>query len=462
MLTFDAWHLPGLDAGNTELKEYELRDVRVRAPELKPQQLQEIIAHIQRARGQYLANAPVNDIITAIDAAAGRIADAASPEGQAARQLLPAVTGYSRENIDDVLHHMMRDWCRESLTALVRAELGDAAVLDGHIRDNVAGRLTFARGPRMAFHVFSGNVPGVAVTSVVRSLLVKAATLGKTASGEPVLPVLFGRALLAVAPEFAECLAITYWPGGTESLEKIALDNADAVVVYGGADTIRSISGSARPGTRILEHGPRISIGIVGPGAAPDIARDIARATAAYDQQGCVSPHIVFVELGGYAEPIALARSVATELAVLAGTMPRGRISPGEALAIRDARARAEFRGIGGAEVQVFSSEDTSYTVIYDAAAKVTTSCLNRLLYICPIASAEALVPFLEPHRHALQSAAIAGYGEAEARALALRLADYGVTRICSFAQLPWPPMTWHHDGRGGLRELLTWHDIEL
>ena len=54
-------------------------------------------------------------------------------------------------------------------------------VLDEFRPSGRGGGRQAAFGPRLAAHVFSGNVPGVAVTSLVRSLLVKAATLGKTA-----------------------------------------------------------------------------------------------------------------------------------------------------------------------------------------------------------------------------------------------------------------------------------------
>jgi hypothetical protein len=60
-----------------------------------------------------------------------------------------------------------------------------------------------------------------------------------------------------------------------------------------------------------------------------------------------------------------------------------------------------------------------------------------------------------------LQSVAIAA-PDAAADALAASLADIGVTRVTSFRDLPWPPPTWHHDGRGPLRELLRWVDIEI
>lgn len=461
MNVFDAWHLPGIDADSIRFVEYDFRELRTRVPDLSARALQQVIANVQAARAKHLANMPVGDIIITIDAAAARLADPASPEGEAARALLPVATGYSIENIEDVLAHMTQDWRRAALTALVQAELGDPQLLDGMIRDDVAHRMTFARGPRIAYHVFSGNVPGIAVTSIVRSLLVKAGTIGKTASGEPVLPVLFARALHAVAPRIADCLAITYWPGGTESLEEMALDAADVVVVYGGEKAVRSIVQRAHGGTRVVDHGPRMSIGIVGRRATENIAADIARATAAYDQQGCVSPQVVYVEQGGSVSPKDLARAIAAELARLAIALPRGRLNAGEALAIRNARARAEFRAISGAEVQVFSSEDTSYTVIYDEDATVATSCLNRMLYVCPVASAEALLPLLEPHRRLMQSAALAGFSDEQAKGLAVKLADCGVTRITEFAKLPWPPMTWNHDGRGPLRELLTWHDVE-
>ena len=437
MQPFEAWHRPGLNAADLAFATHRYGNLDVRAPQLTAPQLAHVIEHIPRARETVRA-LPIGDIVTAIDGAARAIG--ADP---GAKALLREVTGYSPETIEDILDHMVRDWSRESLEALLQAELGgDARPI----------------GPRLAFHIFAGNVPGVAVTAVVRSLLVRAATLGKTASGEPVLAVLFARALARAAPHIAETLAITHWPGGTEEIEAVALTKADVIIVYGGGDTVKDVAARAPAGARIVVHGPKLSLGLVGRGAGLEVAGPIARAVAAYDQQGCVSPLVVYVEQGGHCEARALARAIAAEMGKLAATVPRRSIDAAEAIAIRDARTRAEFRD----NAEVFGPDDTTYTVIYDEDVELTASCLNRTLYVKAIADVATLQRVLEPHRNVLQSVAVAGFTREQIDAFAPLLGDVGVTRITTFERLPWPPMTWQHDGRGPLRELLIWQDIDV
>jgi hypothetical protein len=35
-----------------------------------------------------------------------------------------------------------------------------------------------------------------------------------------------------------------------------------------------------------------------------------------------------------------------------------------------------------------------------------------------------------------------------------------GVTRFCDAGRMQFPPLTWHHDGRPALGDLVTWIDI--
>ena len=452
MKPFAAWHLPGLQRSDLEMEQRTFGELPAEVPRLTPAQLQTVLAHIVAARERVLRKTPVRDIVAAIDAAAQRLS-----ESTTVAPLLCAATGYSAEVIDDVLAHMIADWRRDSLQTLLQLELGDATVLDEFVTGSQ--RSTRAVGPALSAHIFSGNVPGVAVTSMVRALLVKSATFGKTASGEPVLPVLFAQALQAVAPAVAECLAVTYWTGGSENLESVLLDHADTLVIYGGEETVASLRARAHPRTRIVEHGPRVSFGVVGCDVDIPIAADIAYATAAYDQQGCVSPHAVFVERGGSREPRDLARDVANELGKLAAAMPRRRLTHAESLAIRQLRAQTEFRGIAGGAAEVFSAEDTGYTVLYDDAPAFPVSCLNRTLNIIAIESFEQLRAVLQPQRARLQSSAVACFNDLRMGAVAELLVDCGVCRISTFKDLPWPSMWWHHDGRGPLRELISWVD---
>ena len=46
-----------------------------------------------------------------------------------------------------------------------------------------------------------------------------------------------------------------------------------------------------------------------------------------------------------------------------------------------------------------------------------------------------------------------------KAREFATELARWGVTRVCPLGQMQNPPLTWRHDGRPALGDLVTWTD---
>ena len=456
--TFDAWHLPGVEV--EEVETLEVGQLTCRYPVPTPDFIDACVRGL-RAAGRELAERSVADVVAAIDAAAARLADAGDPLRREAETRLVAAIGYSPEMATLVLDRMAADWRAEPLRGLLTAELGDPSVLD-EFRP-VDGRMVRAYGPSLAFHVFAGNVPGVAVTSLVRSLLVKAPALGKLASGQPVLPVLFARAVADSDPGLARALAVTYWPGGDVAAEQRALEAADTVVAYGGEEAIAAIR-ERTAGTRLVVHGPRFSVGLVGRAALDDdpagLARRVARSVAVFDQHGCVSPHAVWVEEGTGAGAAEFAEALAEALEEVERELPRGRLGPAEASAIQQERAAAELKGheSGAPDIKVLTGEGTRWTVIYDPESAFRPSCLNRLIRVHPVAVLEDAIDVLAPVGRFLQSVAVAGV---QGTALAHELARIGATRITSFDGLPWPPPHWHHDGQEPLRELLRWVDLE-
>jgi len=77
---------------------------------------------------------------------------------------------------------------------------------------------------------------------------------------------------------------------------------------------------------------------------------------------------------------------------------------------------------------------------------------------VADLADAVALVGSLGGH---LQTVGLAG-AEGRAEVLAEALGRLGVSRVAGFADVPFPPPWWHHDGRGGLAVLLRWVDLEV
>jgi len=465
----DAFFLPGLAAPAVGVWTYA-RDpdatVLLRVPQLNESDLTRQIDGLLDARSRHLAEKPVLEIVQIVDRVAARFVDRGDRVRAEAVVGLRAVTGSSTAMVNTILDGMARDWRSDRLIALLEADLGDLSALDRFVGRPGVGSRVRAYGPHLTFHVFSGNVPGVSVTSLIRSLLVKSASLGKTALGEPVLAPLFATALHEEDPDIGSCVAVAYWPGGDEVLEATALERADTVIGYGGSEAIELLKRRLPPGKIFVGYGHRVSFGVIATESlsverAAPTAEAAGLAVAAFDQQGCVSPHLFYVEEGGETSPALWASLLARALAGLEERLPRGSLSPGESSAIRQVRAEAEFAQIAGEGHELHSSEaNTAWTVIYDPDPRFVPSCLNRVVRVKPIATLDDVIPQLQPLSAILQTVGIAGSGERIER-LAGGLGAIGVTRIAPLNRMAWPPATWLHDGRPPIADLVRWCEME-
>lgn len=456
----DAFWLPALEpADHDGFEERTFGAWRARVPRLKPDGVRRLAAELVRARETSLAHRPIAEIVDAVGRAAAALADPDGPFRSRCVELLPGITGYSREMVRHGLERMAEDWHAAALRRALAAELGDPLILDRprpHPRG--APGLVRAFGPRLVAHVFSGNVPGVSVTSLVRAAVTKAASFGKTASGEPLTAIAFARALHSVDPALARCVAVTHWPGGTEPLERALFESADVVIAYGSdasVDAVRRVTPVATP---VIAHPHRIGVGLVArealAKAAPALAQDAARDVSVFDQQGCVAPHAIYVEADAGAAA-AFAEHLAAAMQALAREWPRRDVDAAEAARIHETRAAAEFRG-----ARVWSSaEGTTWTVILDPDPALTPSPLNRVVFIKPVADLAEALDALAPRRAWLQSVGLAA-DASRFEELAERLGELGASRVVALGRMSWPEPHGHPDGRFQFLDLLRYVDI--
>jgi len=460
MRTISAAHLPPELQSHEEHVVAESGSVRVVTPRLDPDTVSAICRALIAAHEQ--ERVPVARIVRAVDAAAARLLD---PMESARRDILDAlhdISGFSPAMAAYMLDRAVQDWREPALDALIRAELGSDDAIDG-FATRPDGTRCRAVAPPLALHILAGNVPGVGVTSLVRSLIVGSTVLAKPAAGEPVLTAAFARLLAEVDVHIGRRVAVAYWEGGDRALEAAALEHAGAVIHYGSADAIADLRARAPAHVSVVEHGPRVSIALVAGGAAadPQTARELASAVATFDQQGCVSPQAAWV-IGSREQAHSLAQATAQALDILAHELPRGRIDPAEATAIREFRTRAEFAAIGGNDVSLWFGEGLAWSVVLDDEKTFEGTCLNRTLLVRYVPDIDTLIHVIRPAGHLLQTVGIAGFGADEITDIGARLAAAGATRITTLPRMPWPPPTWHHDGRGPLLELIRWVDVEF
>lgn len=465
----DGFFLPQLTQEETAALEWDIRPwggVPLRMPVVTPDLIDRVAARLLENQRAYLADRPVMEIVAAVGRAADRWSDPGYPLRRQAEQLIPAITGYAPEMVRRGLKEYLKTFRQDRLLRFLAQDFDNPLVLDGFQPSRAGGR-SRAYGPRLITQIFAGNVPGVPVWNLVCGLLVKSATLGKSASGEPLFPVLFARSIAEEDPQLAACFAIMHWPGGDAPVEAAAFSHSDAVTATGGPAAIDSIRRRLPAGLPFISYGHKVSFAVVGREALAlnryaDTARLVASDASHYDQQGCLSPHCLFVERGGAVDPRAFAAAVAAEMARFERSKPRARLTLEESAVIERIRSSYEFRTYDDEAVELFTSEaGTSWTVVYeDAPARFEPSPLNRLLRIHPVNGMDDVERLAAPVRQHLQTVGVACPPQRLA-AWADTLGRCGADRICAVGQMPAPAPGWHHDGRGNLTALVRWVDIE-
>ena len=403
-------------------------------------------------------------LVASLGRAGARFLDPADPIRKAALDLLPAAAGLSPAMAREVLDGMARDWTADRLTRLVRAQFPDPGVLGG-FRPGPGGSRVRAFGHRLVVQLGAGNVAGVSVGGVARALLARSPVLLKPGLHDAVLPVLYARALADCDPELAAALAVLYWPGGAAAVEAEVLARAGLVVVYGGGDTVEAVRARIPATTSLVAYTHRVGVALVGRGAlaggrADRTALDAARAAAAFDQRGCVSPHLFWVEEGGALTPAGWAARLASAMAEVEEDLPTGPTPPEVASQVQQLRGTWELKQAAGEGARVFRPAGAEWTVVYDPDPAFSPSCLGRFVWVKPVPDLEGVAALLAGLHPFLQTAALCGAG-GRAPSLVEQLGRVGVSRVTSLRRMPWPPAWWHHDGGDPLRALVRWVDWE-
>ena len=395
---------------------------------------------------------------------ARRLADPADPCHQALLQALPGYTGYSAGMIAAAFGSAgapgaSDPWNLEQMVAALRyrpdkvcsARWRKVPGLPGRVRffpsnpfDKVAGWLPVAwemplyaaeARPDMVLAYAAGNVPGTALTMLVRALSSTLrgeaplpgpepppAVLVRNAIEEPLLTPLVLSAIEEVDPELVSMVAALVWDHGDDSLERRLLAEADLVVAAAGDEIIAGLSrrmGSLRQKPRFHAHGRKVSFSVISrevldlqsvwddqewtpPESTEiiDIVALLAGLDSAYwDQNSCLSSRVHFVERGGPADelPAEYARRLTTRLRQIAEVMPRGAWPARKLHDPFDRYKAMEGSDRWGTGLRVMSDYDDPFVVVLDERnskesrldpsvfASMVNECQTRVIAVRPV-----------------------------------------------------------------------------
>ena len=386
--------------------------------------------------------------------------------------------GFSQATLQKGLDNFFHQFTPENFHALLVQELGDAVGVTGdgcHVTSEaVSPRHSslvtrhFWRGPELLVHITAGNLPNPALMSMVLGLLTRSAQFVKCAHAAAFLPRLFAHSIYDADAKLGACLEVAEWRGGNVELEAALFAEADCVTATGSDETLAAIRARLPVKTHFLGYGHRVSFGFVAHEVLSGFhTRQTVSSTTddvvAWNQLGCLSPHVVYVQTGGEVSPEKFAELLADELERREQTDPRGELPAEHAAAIASRRGIYEVRAAHSPETTQHwcSRNSTAWTVVYEADARFQLSCLNRFIYVKGVRDLTEALQNAEMVRGQVSTVGL-GVPEHKLEKLAAQLARWGATRVCPLGRMQNPPLTWRHDGRPALGDLVTWTDWEM
>jgi hypothetical protein len=486
--------------------------VTARWPKLGPQEWRAVLDALVEQRQRVPSGEEYwGRLQSALGVVARRFADENDPLRRLALATLPAYTGYSEAMIRYTLGSLDMMTLDQFPAAFAQRPTGSVARcwqpmsgLPGRLRfygastwrnivaglPGMAGRPLF--GPPepldMVVGYGAGNVPG---TALLIGMMGQSATLGggappivvvKNSRREPIFSALVFSGLEAVDPDLVSGVAILVWDYKSRPIQDMLLSRASLVIAAASDETIAQIEADMERAdggqrARLHAHGHKVSFSAIGrswlargasgePGTIGsgermiDVVALLAALDSAYwDQNGCLSARVHFVETGGDESLTAdeYAEHLAESLRLLSAFLPRGAWPRQQ---IRDRFDKYKLLETTG-EVQVFSQYDDDYLVAVDRRSldarrffDSVNDCQGRVVIVRPIVDLMELpgryLSMLPAENLQSLSVAVGKAGEglsADFLRFAEACGDRGITAIRTVGRGAFPQLAYSWDG---------------
>jgi len=360
----------------------------------------------------------------------------------------------TRQRLDLLARAYPRLFPRTELLHLLRDQLGHVDALDTWIRrEDVRVR---ARAPKIIYHICAGNLAVSAWTSLAHGLLLGAHNVvklpgdrdeGNRPSSTTRREILaFIRGLPAPLRKLVET---------HRELDVDLLHQAEVIVAFGADTTMKGLRALIRWDQKFIAHGHALSLlWLADPNRlTPRQARACAVDILIYDQLGCLSPQAIYVPPG--TDFYSLGRKLAHALEAHWLGLKKKPARP-LSVAARIAEARDMAHALGH-RVWLPPKHHLGWTLIHNPDPAFQPSPLHGVITLRE-AGESRLGAALASVAGRISTVGITDRLSARLENVFLGL---GVSRFCAAGRMQFPPLTWHHDGRSSLADLVAWIDSE-
>lgn len=258
---------------------------------------------------------------------------------------------------------------------------------------------------QFAAQILAGNTPAIIAQGFLQAAILHVPQVIKVPRAQPTFARLLQQSLVENNYYAAKLFTVDTWQDRLPQFYT-QLAEAELVLAYGADETITMLKQYLAPTAIYCGHGHAESAAIIFKEATESgTLEQLAYDMLSYDQRGCLSPRVVFIEHGGMLSPAECARILAEDiLPLVARQLPRGGLFPGEAAEILHQRIACRFRG------PVYCGED--WTVSYADNHTWSSVTLPRFMFIKSFSTSQVLVDTLIPIKNNLMSLGIAGPSE--------------------------------------------------
>lgn len=393
------------------------------------------------AGGEFLRSCGSRRLIATVTNAWEILADPERSLGRRARVELPESSGLSEEMVVWALSKSVGAVSVASVEALAEAMRPPP----GYV----------VAPARLGLLYLAGNVFSACVQPWTVAILSQTPMLVKASSRDDVLPRLFELALSEVDPQVASAYrVVTLSDAERAVLTEQVVARTDWFSAFGSDRTITQLRAKVPGSVHFVPHGHGLGVGIL-PAAAPDLRSELkgfALDVAAYDQRGCMSPHVLIVERRESETGGEIARLLCDELDGLATSLPRG------PLPTESGAAQMQWRGVGQAKGELRTGDRCAVSFERDSAIRLSPGYRN--VQVIEVHSLERALALLPPLGNYLKVIGVGG-DTAARRSVAERLPVSISGRICALGQMQLPPLDALADGRPPWEGLLKYRGLE-
>ena len=227
----------------------------------------------------------------------------------------------------------------------------------------------------------------------------------------------------------------------------------DVMVANGTDETMAELQAYLPKDTRFVAHGTRISIGLLSSEmlhgqSLEGVAREAAMDVSLWDQRGCLSPVVWFVEENTKGVARRFAQLLQEALDSLRTSLPVGETSMEAAVGFMAVGDESWVRQVGERSVQVIGEN------IHLSRERAFADNTHRRLQVFPISNWQEVLHGMAGWHGRVSTATLAASPSRREEIMEV-LAPVGITRICVPGEAQSPSITWHQDGIPPLKSLI-------